>query len=288
MKDKVPSRRAVLSMDIEDWYHLDYFKRSECDLSHSLLDGIEVYAEILKRQGVVSSFFVLGELAEKLRNKLCALAQEGHDLGSHGWNHVRPLTLSTSQCLEDFRRSKEHLETVLGRKVSGYRAPCFSLDRERLDAVQAAGYSYDSSRIEFGSHPLYGTLDMNGFDQVAPCLYRRDGFCEFEVSTVKVLGRHLPVSGGGYLRIFPWLLMRWLLNKYARQADFYVLYIHPFELSTRPLPPVPASTRPLTEFRFRYGRNGLAKRLEALIQLLRYQGFQFTTFKTLREEMVLK
>lgn len=57
---------AVLSMDVEDWYHLDYFDRRQCDLSRSLLDGLEVYAEFLRERNLPSSFFVLGELAESL------------------------------------------------------------------------------------------------------------------------------------------------------------------------------------------------------------------------------
>src|SRR3989442_648447 len=45
-----PKRTAVLSMDVEDWYHLDYFHRPSCDASCSLLDGLDVYLELLARE----------------------------------------------------------------------------------------------------------------------------------------------------------------------------------------------------------------------------------------------
>ena len=276
---------AVLSMDIEDWFHLDYFDRSKCDCTYSLLDGLEVYLKILSDHGIPSSFFVLGELVEKLRKNLPQITALGHEIGSHGWNHVRPLTLSTDVFQKDILRSKKVLEDALGQTVFGYRAPCYSLDRQRLDLVQQAGYTYDSSRIQFNQHPLYGTLDMAGFAQCSRNIYRRDGFCEFQLSTLAVAGRNIPVSGGGYIRIFPWWLMRRWLERYLTENEIYVLYIHPFELSPRPAPPVPHDTKRLTRFRFQYGRSLVPSRLVKLIELLKAKGFTFTTFSKLRDKV---
>ncbi|MCB1128332.1 MAG: polysaccharide deacetylase family protein, partial [Verrucomicrobiae bacterium] len=177
---------AVLTMDVEDWYHLDYFARDRCDPAHSLLDGLETYRGILTAQGLESSFFVLGELADRLATVLRELAEAGHDVGSHGWDHRRPLTMSPAQLGEDLRRSKRELEDTIQRPVLGYRAPCFSLDRARLEEVRAAGHTYDSSRIDFGAHPLYGTLDMQGFEPVQDGVFRQGAFVEFEVSTLKL------------------------------------------------------------------------------------------------------
>ena len=53
------SKTVILSMNIEDWYHLDYFDSSKCDKNYSLLDGINVYRDILQKHNIPSSFFVL-------------------------------------------------------------------------------------------------------------------------------------------------------------------------------------------------------------------------------------
>ena len=58
-------KRAVLSLDVEDWYHLDYFDRAECDTTSSLLDGLDAYIELIESLSIPSSFFVLGEIAEQ-------------------------------------------------------------------------------------------------------------------------------------------------------------------------------------------------------------------------------
>jgi polysaccharide deacetylase family protein (PEP-CTERM system associated) len=279
-------RVAVLSMDVEDWYHLDYFRGLACDPSRSLLDGVAVYREILARHGIHSSFFVLGELVQRLGTFLKELAGEGHDLGVHGWGHTRPLTMEPAEFSHDLRRSKGVLEDAIGMPASGYRAPCFSLDRQRLDLVQAAGFGYDSSRILFADHPLYGTLDLHDYSQLSASIFCKNTFFEFQVSTLALLGRNIPVSGGGYIRLFPWLLMQRLIQSYLRSGGLYVLYIHPFELSPRPSPPLPPGTGAPTRMRFGLGRSSVPHKLRSLIRLLASNGYRFTTFAALREELL--
>jgi polysaccharide deacetylase family protein (PEP-CTERM system associated) len=274
-------------MDVEDWYHLDYFQGSpgtEADRSGSMLDGLDVYRELLEGQGIRTTFFVLGELAEPLAERLRSMAKAGHEIASHGMAHRRPLLMTANEFAADLQQSKASLENVVQRSVEGFRAPCFSLDRTRLEEVRKAGYAYDSSRIDFTGHPLYGSLDVADFDAVSPGHFAQRGFHEFEVSTLPVLGKRLPVSGGGYLRIAPWAVMRPLITTYLARQPLYVLYIHPFELSRRPNPAALAGlTRP-QQLRFSVGRAGVARKLDRLVQVLRRHGFSFTTFRELRQQ----
>lgn len=277
---------AVLSMDIEDWYHLEYFDHSACDRSQSLLDGIHVYRDFLARYGIHSSFFVLGELINPLKNVLFELAMDGHDVGVHGWDHTLPMKMTIDEFSRDLRRSKKELENIIQTLVQGYRAPCFSLNRDRLDQVHAVGFEYDSSRILFSMHPLYGSLDLDGYLKLSPNIYRNDTFFEFQVSSHPFVGRNFPVSGGGYIRIFPWILMRRLINSYLQQNELYVLYIHPFELSPQSSPNLPTGTRWSTRIRFKLGRSSVIGKLSALIDLLMANEFRFITFSMLRKELL--
>lgn len=278
-------RQAVISLDVEDWYHLDYFDRRDCDTSNSLLDGLDVYVELLDSLSIPSSFFVLGEIAERKPEFFKDLVKAGHDVGSHGWNHIRPLTMGVEEFRADLLRSLSVMKEINGDRDFGYRAPCFSLDRERLDIVKDCGFAYDSSRIEFGSHPLYGSIDMQGYEKISNGVYRQEDFMEFEATTIPFFGKHLPISGGGYLRLVPWLLMKMLISRYLRSNDLYVLYIHPFELSRLRVPETPKSTPTLTKIRYAHGRSGVAKKLKKLIQLLRSNGYTFTTFSDIKKEI---
>ena len=187
---------------------------------------------------------------------------------------------------QEVLKCKSELEQMLGKSITGYRAPCFSLDRERLNILKEVGYKYDSSRIEFGDHPLYGEIDMSGFKEESPGIYRMDDFYEFQISTLAYGGKQIPVSGGGYLRIFPWFLMSKLLKKYLTTDSLYVLYIHPFEFSSKNNPIFPSSLSLANKFRFSLGRGTVTKKFERVIQLLKEKGFHFTTFENLRGDLM--
>ena len=281
-------RYAVLSMDVEDWYHLDYCSGLVPDRSCCMLDGLDVYLSLLRQHSIQTTFFVLSELAEHLGDTLRAMVAEGHEIASHGVAHKRPLKMTIDQVSDDLRKSKAVLENVVQRSVEGFRAPCFSMDRARLEEVRKAGYTYDSSRIDFTGHPLYGSLDVADFDTVLPGHTVQNGFHEFEVSTLPALGKRLPVSGGGYLRIAPWAIMRPLIQSYLSGHPLYVLYIHPFELSPQPLPAVAAKLSYPQRLRFGLGRAGVARKLDKLVRLLKNNGFSFVTFGDLCQRSVVR
>jgi polysaccharide deacetylase family protein (PEP-CTERM system associated) len=273
-------------MDIEDWYHLDYFYSSKCSKEYSMLDGIGKYCELLNEHNIPSSFFVVGELVKSIRATLHDLSKDGNDIASHGWAHLRPMTLSVNQFQKEIIKTKEVIEDAISFPVEGYRAPCFSLNRERLDIVENAGYLYDSSRINFSAHPLYETIDMDSYTPVINNIYRINNFLEFEVTTKKILNRNVPISGGGYIRLLPWFLTNSMIKSYLKLGDLYVLYIHPFELSTKLNPPFPIETKWQTKLRFGMGRKTVSEKLSKLILLLKDSGYCFTTFSLLRKELL--
>ena len=273
-------------MDVEDWYHLDYFDASKCDKNYSLLDGINNYCAILQEHNIPSSFFVLGEIAKSISSTLNEIANNHNDIGSHSWNHTRPMTISTTDFYHDIKKSKEDLEDIIGNEIEGFRAPCFSLDRARLNQVKKAEFSYDSSRIDFSTHPLYETIDMKGYKLLKGNIYKLDDFFEFQLSTNSVFGKNIPISGGGYLRLFPWYVTKKLIDSYLNKCELYTLYIHPFELSSKPNPQLPKTTKLHNRIRFRKGRATVAEKLSRLIFLLKEHGYRFTTFSLLRKELL--
>jgi peptidoglycan/xylan/chitin deacetylase (PgdA/CDA1 family) len=283
---KAPLRVAAITLDVEDWWHLDYLHDMKRSAEYSMLDGVDTFLLAMSELKAQGTLFVLGELASQLRPSLQNAAELGHELACHGWGHHRPLFLSLDEFRKDALRAKEAVESAIGRRVAGYRAPCYSLDRRRLDELIAVGFEYDSSKIRFGDHPLYGDLDMNCFSEPMPGLWIQGEFVEFEITTVMVAGRRLPISGGGYLRLFPWVLMRLLLRDHLLRGDFYILYIHPFELSARPTPFDPKDGGWGRWARFSIGRRGAVAKLRTLIELLQLRGYTLMTLSALRNELL--
>lgn len=275
---------AILSMDIEDWYHLDYFSGKELDKSRSMLDGLTNYIELLNKYNIKTTFFTLSELSEIAREQILYAAKSGHEIACHGKSHVRPTLLDVDTFAKEIKAAKESLSELIGKEVIGYRAPCYSIDRERHNMVMRAGFKYSSSKIAFNEHPLYEKLDLEDFEQPLKGVYRKDGFYEFEISTKKLLERSIPVSGGGYIRILPWLFMKPMISEYLKNAELYVLYIHPFELSNVRMPKA-LGTSFLTNIRARKGLGKVAGKVEQLIVILKDQGFEIKSFYELIEEI---
>jgi len=267
---------AVLSMDIEDWYHLDYFSGKETDKTYSMLDGVVNYIELLGKYDIKTTFFTLSEIADSAREIILYVAAQGHEIACHGKDHVRPVLKDVDVFYKEIIEAKDTLSNLIGKEVTGYRAPCYSIDRERYDAVMAAGFKYSSSKIAFNQHPLYRELDLHDFEQQVPGIYSKDGFYEFELSTEPFLGKNIPVSGGGYIRILPWIFMKPMISSYLNNAKLYVLYIHPFELSRREMPRV-SGVSFLTDVRARKGLGNVEGKVEQLITMLVSHGFEIVS-----------
>jgi len=101
-----------------------------------------------------------------------------------------------------------------------------------------------------------------------------------------LVGFNVPVSGGGYIRIFPWFVMSKLIKNYLRHNEIYLLYIHPFELSKKRTPTLPKGISISTRARFTLGLGGMEQKLHNLIQLLKAEMYEFVTFADLRRRLL--
>lgn len=266
-------------MDIEDWYHT-YFPDKEVDRSKSLLDGLEVALDIMDQKGIKGSFFVVGEIADQLKETLQKMDAHGHDIACHNWVHTRPVSMTVNEFKEQLLRAKNKLEEILGHEVTGYRAPSFAINDEFFEAMRSVGFKYDSSKLKAQKSDKYGFLNLNGFQESAPCIYRDNDFTEFEVSTQKIGSMNM-LLGGGYIRMLPWFFMKQMYNRYLKTGKPYVLYIHPIDLSKRPMPDVQGISID-RYLRTHIGRRTMTQKFKRVIGLLEKNGYEFITFEQLR------
>ena len=277
MEEKSTNKIAVFSIDVEEWYHLEYFKNSKTDKKKSVMDGLHTFIKIVDKHNIKASFFIVGELIQTLKKTIKNLDIEGHDIGLHSYFHKRPVVQNINEFIKDTKDTLSEMKSILPNNSFGYRSPCFAIDRERLDEAIKLGIQYDASKITQKEHPLYVNLDLDGFEKQERDIYKKDFFKVFEVSTIKFLGVNIPIAGGGYLRIIPWPIYIWLLKKYIKESTFINFFIHPFELSSMNFD-LPENTPYLTKFRYNYKRNKVEKRLNRIIELLKENDYNFKTF----------
>jgi peptidoglycan/xylan/chitin deacetylase (PgdA/CDA1 family) len=277
MEEKSTNKIAVFSIDVEEWYHLEYFNNFNTDRTKSVMDGLYKFIQIVDKHNIKASFFIVGELIKTLIKTIKKLDIEGHDIGLHSYLHKRPVVQNINEFIKDTEDTILEIKSILPNNSFGYRSPCFAIDRQRLDEIIKLGIKYDASKITQKEHPLYVNLDLDGFEKLEKDIYKKGSFKAFEVSTIKFLGINIPIAGGGYLRIIPWPLYIWLLKKYLKKSNFINFFIHPFELSDANFE-LPENTPLITKFRYNYNRNKVEKRLNQIIELLKENGFIFKTF----------
>ncbi len=203
-----PGVRNAMSVDVEDYFHVSAFegtvRREDWERWPSRVEAnTERVLSAFEQHGVQATFFMLGWVAERYPGLVRRIVDAGHELGSHGWSHVRVIHQDRDAFQQDVDRTKKLLEDTAGHPVHGYRAASYSIGRGNLwalDALRESGHRYSSSVFPI-RHDLYGMPD-------APrCAFHPgdDDFVEIPLTTVHVGGRRLPCAGGGWFRFFPCL-----------------------------------------------------------------------------------
>lgn len=224
---------SALTVDVEDYFHVAAFERN---IKPADWAGMPVRVEkntfrlldLFDTHQAKATFFMLGWVAERFPSLVQEIQRRGHEVASHGYNHLKATSQSPDEFLEDVSRAKKLLEDITGHGVTGYRAPSFSIGKQNewaFNALQKAGYQYSSSTYPV-IHDLYGTPDW----PQQPYL-RHEGIWECPMPVLTMLGRQLPVAGGGYFRLLPYWISRRLVSRYVKQKDIpYMFYCHPWEI----------------------------------------------------------
>jgi polysaccharide deacetylase family protein (PEP-CTERM system associated) len=225
--------KCIFSIDVEDWYHiLDLSTTPEMAQWDSLPSRVESnfmkLLAILEEGKAKATCFFIGWIAQKYPHLVREAARQGHEIASHGYEHRLAYAMTSQEFLEDAVRSKKMIEEICGQPVWGYRASGFSLTKDTpwfFDRLIEAGYRYDSSL--FPAPRGHGGL-LNG--RYAPYRLETTDFVEFPASVEHVLGRPICFFGGGYLRLFPYSVIRTMTRRVLRQERPTIFYVHPREI----------------------------------------------------------
>ncbi|MEZ5560445.1 MAG: DUF3473 domain-containing protein [Pseudomonadales bacterium] len=267
------TRLNALSFDVEDYFQVSAFAdvvdRTRWS-EHPLRVGANTrrLLEILAERDVKATFYVLGWVAERVPELVREIAAAGHEVASHGYSHQLIYRQSPQVFREETRRSKGVLEHLIQQPVSSYRAASYSITRGSLwalDILYEEGFTQDSSIFPI-RHDRYGL--MGGPLQPHYLELRNGGrLLEFPISTLRIHGVSLPVSGGGYFRLYPYALSRLLARRVNADNRPFVFYLHPWEVDPdQPRVDVGVFTR----FRHYNNLDRCRSRLERLLRDFRF------------------
>jgi polysaccharide deacetylase family protein (PEP-CTERM system associated) len=260
--------RNALSVDVEDWFHVGAFENVISRDNWAALEcrverNTDALLEMFDNAGIKATFFTLGWVAERYPHLMRRVADAGHELGNHGSEHDRVFTLGREKFAADIDRARKIIEDASGAKVTGYRAPSFSIDQRTPwahEVLAEQGYVYSSS-VAPVKHDHYGWAEAPrfAFKPVAG-----SDLIEIPVTTAEFAGRRLAAGGGGFFRLLPYAFSRWAIRQVNNEAERpAIIYFHPWEID--PGQPRVANAPIKSKLRHYTKLKAMAPKLERLI-----------------------
>lgn len=260
--------KNAMSIDVEDYFQVSAFashiRREDWDTLPCRVErNVDAILGLLDEADAKATFFTLGWIAERHPQVVRRIVDNGHELASHGYGHQRASDLTPAQFRDDITRAKTILEDLGGVAVRGYRAPSFSINQNNWWAVEElhnAGYVYSSS-IYPVQHDHYG---MPGAPRFPHRPNGDGGILELPPSTLPLMGRNLPAAGGGWFRLLPYAMSRWMLRRVnVRDQAPCMFYFHPWELDAEQ--PRQSGLTAKTRFRHYINLHRMPARLRRLL-----------------------
>lgn len=276
-----PASRPIhmLTVDLEDWHHafMDMEPEVRKACPERIVISTETLLEYFEENKIIATFFVLGELAERHPRLIRKIAESGHELASHAQTHTPLYRMKKTEFQEVLHRSRQAIQEASDFKVTGFRAPWFSITPKTewaLDVIAEAGFEYDASLFPIRT-------GYYGFPGIPRGIHRRVSpsgaeILEVPVVTSRLMGLKIPVTGGFYLRNIPFFIFKYLLRKISREGLSTVFHVHPWEFD--PHPPTANGVSWKEGVIHNWGLGRSAKRLESL--------FNEFSFKPIRANLV--
>lgn len=267
----------ALTVDVEDYFQVAAFEKTVSkeqweNFPRRFSDNTEKLLNLFAEYSYKATFFVLGWIAERDPKLIRRIAEAGHEIASHGYDHQLVYRSDEKKFREDIRRTKELLQKITGRAIFGYRAPSWSLTARTPWAHRVLveeGYRYDSSVFPI-RHDLHGSpgarRDIHRIETEAGTII------EFPPAVLRLFGHNFPTGGGGFFRLYPYGLTRFMLRAINARERPFTFYIHPWEIDPEQ-PRIPDAS---WKSRFRHYVN--LKRTESKLRRL-LADFQFATMQ---------
>jgi polysaccharide deacetylase family protein (PEP-CTERM system associated) len=257
----------AMTVDVEDYFQVSAFEKHVARdawerTSLRVERSVDRILGLFDDHDIKASFFTLGWVAERCPGMVKRIVNGGHELASHGWEHVRVVNQTPDEFRRDAGRTKRFLEDLSGTAVNGYRAASYSIGASNLWALEVLadlGYRYSSSIAPI-RHDLYGMPDAPRFRFTAA----EGRIAEIPITTLSMAGRNINCAGGGWFRLFPYRFSRWALQQVnEREGQSGLFYFHPWEIDAGQ-PRVPG-VGPKTRFRHYLNLGRMEPRLRRLL-----------------------
>jgi len=214
----------ILTFDIEEWFTYELYPKGGRGYYLPIIERyLEMILDILEETHTKATFFCLGVIPLSDPEVIRKIASRGHEIGCHSNKHILLNNMSAAEFKQDSHEAINNLEQLIGQKVEYYRAPAFSITENTkwaLEILSEEGITCDSSIFpanrSFGGFP--------SFKESKPSIIQINGIQikEFPISYSSIFGFRYMFSGGGYFRLFPYFVIKRLMQN----SNYSMSYFH--------------------------------------------------------------
>jgi peptidoglycan-N-acetylglucosamine deacetylase len=112
---------------------------------YGVVRGMPRILRLLAEHGIKASFFVPGYTAEQHPGLVLSILEAGHEVGHHGYLHLRSDKISADAQRDEIERGLDALERAGAPRPRGYRSTSWELTPETLALLVEHRFQYDSS-----------------------------------------------------------------------------------------------------------------------------------------------
>lgn len=272
------TKTAFITLDAESFCETSCVKELNPELSGcpDCLDEIDEFLAFFDSENIKTTIFITEETLNKKKSTLLNAIKNGHEIGVHAEKHVSPQTLEKEELFRQLSGMRERIKSELGYNAVSYRAPCFGINNDVLGVIKRCGFKRDSSALNYENAARSGNLNLSDFEKINSVVYKSGDFYEFKPSVGDFMNMKMPLSGGGYLRLSPWNIVKKSLEKYVENENAYLFYVHPFEIYKGKFPKIKGLKFGDKIFINR-GRKKYFYKIKELVAALKNRGYEFKT-----------
>lgn len=214
---------------------------------------------LFKRHDIRTTWFIPGITIDTYESACRQVAEAGHEIGHHGYDHLAPGSLSREEELQQLRRGNEAIIRLTGTAARGYRSPAWDLSPHTVELLLDEGFRYDSSMMGH-DHLPYRARIGDVVEPGNPVIFGREtDLWELPISWSTDDFPHFEYFRGGGLRPASGVLENWLEDfRYLQESEqrgVLTYTLHPFVI----------------------GRGHRIRMLDRLLTELKHLGARFVT-----------
>ncbi len=113
--------------------------------AYAVREGLEPLLDLLDKYSAISTFFIPGQTVDRYPDSVRAIYQRGHEIASHGYDHLALLGLNQEQERDELVRGIDSITHTVGQRPVTWRAPGWELTDHTIDMLLEADISISTN-----------------------------------------------------------------------------------------------------------------------------------------------